>query len=99
MTRLLTVALAGGLLVRSTFVVRRHASGSTAEPGETRSLVRVLRSPAEVDEAVQRAARFERRVEESLRVRTLHYESMLRQRGGHEPSDPLPVDPVAPVAN
>lgn len=57
---------------------RRRSRSATTSQEQPRSLVRLLQSTEELDEAVRRAAQFEEVVEQGLLNRKRHYAEILR---------------------
>lgn len=72
----------GGLLFVTLLALwirrRRRSRAATTSQLQPRSLVRVLQSTEELDEAVRRAAHFEEVVEQGLLNRKRHYAEILR---------------------
>ena len=82
MDRLILVALITGAVavVVGLLLVRVHRDLETAVklvPVQPRSVVHVLRTQDELEEAVRRAANFERRATDERRSRVDHYDAMM----------------------
>jgi hypothetical protein len=81
--RLILVALIGGavaVVVVRLLLLRVHRDLGTAVelvPVQPRSVVHVLRTQDELEEAVRRAANFERRATDQRRSRVDHYDAMI----------------------
>lgn len=83
MERLIPLVLIGGAVVVSMvrlFIARVHRHLETPVelvPVQPRSFVHVLRTQDEMEEAVRRAATFERRATDESRSRVDHYDAMM----------------------
>lgn len=69
------VVVSGGATIA--LLVHRRSRTREPVPESPHSLIRVLRTDAELHDAVRRAADFERTVATSLRVRSERYEAMM----------------------
>jgi hypothetical protein len=81
--RLVLVAAIGGVMVAvlvRVFLARMHRHLEAAVelvPVQPRSVVHVLRTQEELEEAVRRAANFERRATDERRSRVDHYDALI----------------------
>jgi hypothetical protein len=80
-------------------VIRRHSESPEIPNFESRLFVRVLKTARELEDALRRAALYERRAAQITGELAARYEALMRLSGTREPARVESTSPLASLAN